>query len=302
MTNLISTIISSTAALVAIIGGFLVSRVITLSSEKNAIMRRLGEINAELDGKERMYDNIELLLLESDVDDFFHEHADDVLIYKKPIEKILEEEDSTDLNKEQLEPYIEILSNIYSHMLEMIENTDEDYSLPRSFDDFVKDNQIILNDSKDWYELVYNTIYREWQRELQRQASSNPLLGFYSLTELTASSTYNFRNIGNAKWYGDKVKERNILKDEIQILKGIKEEQLKILSNYAHISGLWSGLAILTYSTIASIIIPIRLLPYPIGKYDDLATRKLLLFLFISQLIFLFVYLAVSMYKLTKEN
>ena len=72
---LISTIISATAALVAIIGGFLVSRVITLSSEKNSIVRRLKEINNELSNKQEILDRVELILLEDDVDDFIHNHA-----------------------------------------------------------------------------------------------------------------------------------------------------------------------------------------------------------------------------------
>lgn len=54
LNGLISTIISSTAALVAIIGGFLVSRVISLSSEKNSIVRRLREINNDLKSKKRV--------------------------------------------------------------------------------------------------------------------------------------------------------------------------------------------------------------------------------------------------------
>ena len=51
LNGLISTIISSTAALVAIIGGFLVSRVITLSGEKNGILKKIKEIDKELDIK-----------------------------------------------------------------------------------------------------------------------------------------------------------------------------------------------------------------------------------------------------------
>ncbi|TYS14281.1 hypothetical protein FZC78_19185 [Rossellomorea vietnamensis] len=44
---LITTIVTSTAALVAIIGGFLVSRIISLSSEQNAAEKRLQEIEEE---------------------------------------------------------------------------------------------------------------------------------------------------------------------------------------------------------------------------------------------------------------
>src|SRR5699024_3830435 len=51
---LISTIVTSTAALIAIIGGFLVSRVITLSSEQNGINRKLRELNNEINAKKNL--------------------------------------------------------------------------------------------------------------------------------------------------------------------------------------------------------------------------------------------------------
>ena len=48
LTSLISTIITSTAALVAIIGGFLVSRVISISGEQNAEVKKLKEIQEKV--------------------------------------------------------------------------------------------------------------------------------------------------------------------------------------------------------------------------------------------------------------
>ena len=57
LNGLISTIISSTAALVAIIGGFLVSRVITLSGEKSGILKKIKEIDKELDIKNSLYES-----------------------------------------------------------------------------------------------------------------------------------------------------------------------------------------------------------------------------------------------------
>lgn len=71
---LISSIITGTSALVAIIGGFLVSRVISLSSERSAIERRLREINNDISIKEEKYDRSVDLLLEEDADDFILEH------------------------------------------------------------------------------------------------------------------------------------------------------------------------------------------------------------------------------------
>lgn len=286
----------------AIIGGFLVSRVITLASEKGSIEKRLREINTELENKQKMLDMVELELLEDDVDDFVYDHAEDILISEKPIQDILKEDNSTDLTQEELSPYIESLIAIYDKILDEINKTDIDYSLPRNFDDFVKDNNIKIDNNKKWHEIAYDIIYKEHQRNLRKQISSNPLLGNYSIPFAPDLINLNMPTYTSSTWYLDQVKARNSLRNEILILQGMKKEQENSLNKYSRISGLWSGLAVLAYSSIVSIIIPITLLPYPVGKYDDLATRKLLLLLFISQLIMLFIYLTVSMYKLTREK
>lgn len=136
MDTLISTIISATSALVAIIGGLLVSRVITLASEKSSIVRRLREIDSEMTNKQDMLNKIELRLLEDDVDNFIKEYAEDILVEGKTIEDILEEDDSIKRNEVELKPYVEDLYRIYNDLMTMIENTDYGYSLPSNFDLF----------------------------------------------------------------------------------------------------------------------------------------------------------------------
>jgi hypothetical protein len=294
---LISTIISSTAALVAIIGGFLVSRVITLSSEKNAIVRRLREIDNELNNKKKMLDRIELILLEEDVDDFIHEHAKEILIEEISIKDILDSDDSTDLTEDELKPYIEKLYKIFKHLMKLIEETANDYALPSNFDDFVKNKGIKIDEKKNWYELVYRTIWNA----LPEATLSNPLWGVNLKPLISNSALINSVSPVTSQIYRDRVKERDKLEDEIQILTGMKEEQEKILRDYGKVSGLWGGLAVLIYACIVGITIPSTLLPYPLNTFDDVATKQHLLALFFSELIALFVYLAVSMYKLTKK-
>lgn len=298
LNNLITTIISATAALVAIIGGFLVSRVITLSSEKNAIVRRLREIDSELSNKQEMLHRIELILLEDDIDDFINDHAEDILIYGKSVQDVLEEDNSSGLTVEELGPYIIKLHEIFEHVTTLIEQTEENYSIPNNFDDFAKDNAIKVDEHKDWYDLVYRTL---WDA-IPAKPSSNPFWGVNLQPMLSTTSLMKSVSPVTAQIHQDRIKERNSLENEVQILAGMKEEQLKILSSYGNISGLWGGLAVLIYACISGIVIPSLLLPYPLETYDDVATRKLLLTLFFSQLIALFVYLGVSMYKLTKED
>lgn len=242
--------------------------------------------------------NIELILLENDVDDFIEKYAEDILVEGETIESILEENNSINLTEEDLKPYVEDLYEIYDDLMTMIENTDYSYDLPRAFDDFIKDNDIKIDNRKDWYEIVYTIIYDNLPSEPQ----TNPIFGMQHYFTMPKVPVYKPPNIANIKWYNEKVKERNSLRNEVSILAGMEKEQEKILDKYGNVSGLWSGLLVLAYSTITGIVIPILLLPYPLDKYDDIKTRKVLLLLFFSGLASLFIYLAISMYKLTKED
>lgn len=298
MTNLISTIISSTAALVAIIGGFLVSRVITLSSERNAIVKRLREINNELENKQEMLDRVQLILLEDDVDDFIKDHAEEILMYDKDIKIILQEDDSVSLTSDELEPYIKRLNDIFDNLDKMIESTSSNYRLPADFDTFIKDNNLKVENYKDWYEIVYDIIYNN----IPDDPPIDPKFGLMPSFRIRKIPVTTLPNVNHINWYRDKIKERDTLSDDIYFLSRMKCDHKKLLDEYGNISGLWSGLLILIYSSIVGIIVPILLLPYPLGKYDDISTKKVLLLLFFSGLASLFIYLGISMYKLTKDD
>lgn len=294
---LISTIIASTAALVAIIGGFLVSRVITLSSEKNSIVRRLREINNEMNNKKEMLDRVELILFKDDVDDFIENHAEEILIERKSINTILEENPSIELTEEDLKPYTRKLFQIFEDLTSLIEKTDDEYVLPNTFDEFAKDSRIKVSEYYYWYEIVYWVIMNIEPKQ--------PSLTSIATINLSASipdpSMFKTANSNSVQMYQDQIKERNSLQGEVQIISGMKKEQEKILKDYGKVSGLWSGLAVLIYACIVGIVIPSILLPYPLETYDDINIKIFLLTLFFSELVALFLYLSISMYKLTKE-
>ena len=68
MNTLISTIVISTAAVVAFIGGFLISRVITLSSVQTGVERKLKEVKNDVFAKEEMIKKIEQdILIEENI-------------------------------------------------------------------------------------------------------------------------------------------------------------------------------------------------------------------------------------------
>jgi len=292
LNGLISTIISSTAALVAIIGGFLVSRVISLSSEKNSIVRRLKEINNDLKSKKKMLKTIEKELLDDDVDTFIYEYSEEIIIENKPFDELLEYDNSYNLTVEQLKPYIDELLRIKDEVIRLMNKAE---SLPEEFNDFLKTSGLNVQDRKDWYELVYQTI---WDK-----IPKNPSYDPFGINISTPANLIAPRpNLVEQQMYRDKVNELNRLQSEVQILMVRKEEQEKILNDYGKPNGLWGGFFVLVYSCVVGIAYPSTLLPYPKGVYNDELTKCFLLVLFFSQLIVLFLYLGIEMYRLTKSQ
>lgn len=295
---LLSTIISATAALVAIIGGFLVSRVISLSSEQSSIQRKLREINNEIYAKENILNDVVKYLLEDDVEDFIKDNCEKIIFEDKTLEQIIKEDDYTSLTVEELKPYIEELNSIRDEVLDIIESQKRD-SFSSDFDELIEgDSQCLKKPNrKECYETIYSAIFNHTQMKQPRDFSnwalslSPPMLKNIPLL-----------NSANNQDYREKIKERDQLNNELAVLNIQKREQEKILGDYGTPRGLWSGLLVLIYACIVGIICPSILLPYTIGVYDDLSTKYLLLGLFFSELIVLFIYLAFTMYKLTQTQ
>ena len=294
LNGLISTIISSTAALVAIIGGFLVSRVITLASEKNGILKKIKEIDKELDIKISFCDSAREVVQNEDIDDFVNEYAEDILLHQKSVEDILKEDHYIELEKNIIDSTVNKILEIYEFIINEIESTDDGYLLPDDFCEFTRDNYIEINEDNRWYVLIYDLILNK----IPGQSSSFQFKDIIN----AASDMGSFKPILSVQEYKAKVSKVKVLEDDIKLLKALRSAEVDILEGYGKISGLWGGLAVLIYACIVGIIVPSFLLPYPLNYYDDSATRMTLLLLFISELIAIFSYLGFSMFRLTKHD
>jgi|SRR5690625_1248008 len=289
---LISTIVTSTAALIAIIGGFLVSRVITLSSEQNGINRKLRELNNEINAKKDLLAKVSEYVISEDAFDFISDNAELLSVEETSLKKIYNEDRHTELTLEQLEPYVEIYNSIFK---ETLSHMKESKSLPSDFYDFKKGLTIELSQPEklDWYELAYDLIYKSIPK---RNPSNSFLPDLSTLTNIHNT----VRPINH--YYHEQVKIKEQLEKELIVLELQKTEQDKILAEYGKPNGIWSGLIVLIYSGFVGIAYPVTLLPYPLNKYDDSLTKVFLIVLFLSELVALFGYLILAMRKLTKAN
>ncbi|MED3627826.1 hypothetical protein P4478_12245 [Bacillus subtilis] len=293
LNGLISTITTSTAALVAIIGGFLVSRVISLSSEQTGIKRKIREIDNDLLAKKELLQNVEDYLLEDDARDFLEDNIIKIL-QQETLSEIINQDTNNNRSEEELKPYFNEMQNIIKELYTLINKLEK---FGDDFDDFYKENNHSLKDieKRDLYEIAYEGMM-DLIRDSQSQNSDPFAIG------LNLSSLSSFRPRSVNLEYRDKSKERDRLDADIRVLELQIEEQRKILNDYGKPHGVWGGFAVLVYACIVGIIYPSMLLPYPTETYNDNLTKYWLLFLFFSQLVALFVYLAFAMFKLMKNK
>lgn len=239
-----------------------------------------------------MLNTIEIDLLEDDIDSFINEYSKEIIIENKPFDELLEYDKSYNLTVEQLKPYIVELLSIRDEIINLMDDAE---SLPEEFNDFIRINGFNINDRIEWYELVYQTLYDEIMK------SSYSSYGPLGIKVPTPPNLIPARlNLVEQQIHRDKIKEFQRLQNEIEVLKVRKDEQEKILNDYAKPNGLWGGFFVLIYSCVVGIAYPSTLLPYPKDVYNDELTKCFLLVLFFSQLIVLFLYLGIAMYRLTK--
>ncbi|QOS88746.1 hypothetical protein [Peribacillus sp. JNUCC41] len=288
MNDLITTIIAATAGLVAIIGGFLVSRVIAIASEQNGIKRRIKEIDNDRIAKKDMLANAIEFLFEDDLNDFVSEDNIKRIIRGKTLEEVIEEAEYTLLSKEQLEPYYKQVKEMSNELLELHRSTDDYYEEFSVFKKFFTEYK--YPDRMDWYERIFEVI-----DEMAQPEATGPFAGF----KLRPLSPPNINTD-----YKDTKKERDRLIDDIRVLDLQLEDNLKIYNDYGKPKWVWSGLLILVYACIVGIVYPSTLLPYPEEEkiYDDVLTKWFLLGLFYSQLLALIIYLGAAMYQLTRQE
>ncbi|MED4798869.1 hypothetical protein P9684_03245 [Bacillus atrophaeus] len=291
LNGLISTITTSTAALVAIIGGFLVSRVISLSSEQTGIKRRIREIDNDLLAKKELLQNIENYLLEEDAKDFLKDNIKK-LLQMESLSEIINEDKYNYRSEEELKPYFNEMQNIMQELFTLFDKLEE---LDDDFDDFYKKNNHHLKDieKRDLYEFAYDGMM-DWVSS-QSQSSDPFALALNYRPPISNLPSVNLE-------YRDKKREHDRLYDDIRVLELQIEEQRKILNDYGKPRGVWGGFAVLVYACIVGIIYPSMLLPYPTDTYNDNLTKYWLLILFFSQLVALFVYLGFAMFKLMKDE
>ena len=104
LSSLLTTIASASASFVAILGGFIASKLIAVNGEREAVDGRLQELKYEIELKQQECDSLQEGITADDALDFIREHASNVANLDD-LSTVYETDEQQLLEYDELEPY-----------------------------------------------------------------------------------------------------------------------------------------------------------------------------------------------------
>ena len=294
LTGLITTIVTSIAALVAIIGGLLVSRVISLANDKQFYQRELDMLTndkhhafSQLNTFVEQQNELKLKFL------FRESNLKKLIDGELPLEEILENNTEFDYTTVDVE----------SFYTDVVAIDDDIVRVLAKFDDFSLKEYMSMTSLKDTYfnGKAENTTYKEitesllscYKRINHRVVARNAILPRNSINEYIPNDNTLPNAINALSPQIEKSRlEIGLLDDKINRLEDVQNK-------YGKTNSIWLGLAILVCASIIGLLYPASLLPYPTDFYDDVLTKRFLMSLFTLSLSLIFGYIFFYLWKLT---
>jgi len=284
---LLSTVVQSAAAFVAIIGGFILSRLLALSAERGGLEARIRDIELQLAIKRQNFSFLQKRLLEWDALDFLEDS--DVL------DKIIESEGQISLvdamnrttgckrSEEELQPYwdevIAATKNAFHLGREHFSEPPDESQDP---DMFIRNLGINLS---SLHLKIYYRVYGHLLAEHERRR--NPFGSIMNSVSVRMPDILSADEINRYR-----ILERDIetLEREINALE-TQSSDLKIqLKHLGYPKGVTLGIIVLAYFSLTGIVVPVFLLPFPPEQFTPIHKWSIFL-LFVSGLVLFFVYL-----------
>ena len=310
---LLATMAQSAAAMVAVIGGFLVSRVITLTSERRGLDRRVREIGEKTEDKKSILDEVRQNRQDISWDWFLDLAAEESAKARGNVSAERLAEDHWVRGVPDFNEMIEMSTELNGKMREACRRIEK--LKPRPSDPSPSVAQHIAPLVQQLEPLLTNLgvpsksarLRSRIEQQLEIPPGEEPIYQA-ALDEIVPQERSIFPELepisaglvggeAKARDYQKLVDEERELSLEVSVLE--REEQFFAgeLAKVARPSGFGWGIATLAYLTTVGVIVPVIALairPVPSG----LASRRVLVFLFMSGLAVLFGYLVGSVLRL----
>lgn len=288
LTTVLTTIAAASASIVAILGGFIASKLIAISSERSAAWDRLRQINEELEFHIAERDKIQAKNDESDALDFIQTAIDD-LWAGNSLENVYSNVDHPDISIECLKSYWDravILKEQFQEQVKKQGQLNGDY-IPTSLIFTVREDNF-------GYEIL-RALGKKLKKRIRaaeraREKASNPFglvtpdIGDYEFdTSSVSGGGYAYHKNCEA------IQEESAAIALLELQEKQCTEQIQALKKPR---GMKSGLVIFALFTVFCIIVPLAFSPFSVNSYlAFIITKIVFLILFSVGLLAIFSYL-----------
>jgi hypothetical protein len=282
----LSSAAQSAAAIVGIIGAFLVSRLTILAGERSSIERRVSDIENETQLKRSRLEYVEHCILRWDIAEFLDDHLEEIVESRGEVQlkDLLLLDRSTSRTEGELQPEFEkavgIVKRAFSDLDPKVRTATSDF--PEGVFEFATATGVDLFQTEEeevWYQAVYVKLVRERKEEERKRRPWG--LGIDDIVspfspELAAARMQidAAERTQRTQTRGDFVREKDSLETQLVALLVEKERVANLLKGVARPPGLWGAVFVLSYFAVTGVLIPIALMPAGADAFQASAKWK----------------------------
>lgn len=286
LTSFLTTVASSSAGIVAILGGFIASKLISIDGERDSILSRLRGIEKELSYHIAERDKLQKEDDATEALDFIKDHLDEMLSCDE-LEPIYQLEPGVQLSLERLMPYWEKGIEIGREYIQEIQ-----LQKTRMNDVYIPDTLVQRYRGCYFeYELLHLIGEKVKRDSKKAENSRNSYYSFPPIDDLVAPAR--FYHASNDRY----INEENHAISLLSMKKQLLEEQIPELKKP---KGMKSGLVIFALFSVFCIIVPLGMSPFTTDNvlwYNWV--KRIIMGLFVLGLVSIFSYL---IYLLSWKN
>ena len=283
LTSLIATIASCSATIVAILGGLIVSKLLSISTERQEIITRLSEVDCQLLFQKKLLSEATNALIEDDALDFIQNNIES-LFFDKKLDEVYDCGERPKVKYDDLSYYWNVALEVKRKFIASKDEVNED-DIPKS---------IAIGANQFEYKVCKYIV-----KELKKIASKNSTFGFPSLSV----EMYDFPISDNGiAWYTKTQDKKNGVQSTIDWLEIQRGQLLHRKNILSHPRGMKSGLIIFIIFCIIGIVFPISIMPLTTSNFNKFIYIKIILIgIFTSCLAVVFIYI-LSLLKWDKKK
>lgn len=255
LTTVLTTIAACSASIVAIVGGFIASKLIAINAERDEVNTRISELDEEIEFFTEERDMLQEQLDEDDALDFICENIA-YIVNRCSLDDAYKEEERPRLEKEVLQPYWDRAEKTHSQYRAIVKKTINNYE--------ENDDGVPVEAAKVFTQDFEYAVCKKICEHIEDQRS--PLAALRRGLDAT---------IQTGKWYADTQEKVMSADNKITYLMLQKKQQETRFKALKKPKGMKLGLALFAIFSAVNIVCPLSLSPYVTENYQCYLQTKI---------------------------